>query len=203
MGGYGSGRQGGRVTIQGTASYVMNARLLRCLRPGTRGFGEIKWGDGFVARITLKASEYDASFELEHQTRSAREPTRQIRYQGRLTWTEPQFGGRRWWWCCPLSGQRCGRLYLPLGTNYFASRNAYRLAYQSQRETHSDRAMRRARKLHQRIGGDGEALGQFAPPKPIGMHQRTYERLVARWQAAEAQADHLFFQNVARRFGWN
>jgi len=172
MGGYGSGRQGGRVTIQGTASYVLNLRTLRGLRPGTRGFGNIKWADGFVAGLTFTAGEYDAYFELEHETRSTREPTRQVRYKVPLTWTEPQFGGRRWWWCCPISGRRCGCLYLPLGAIYFASRVTYRLAYQSQRETPSDRAWRKARKLHQRLGGDSEASGEYAPPKPKGMHWR-------------------------------
>jgi len=53
MGGYGSGRQGGRVTIQGTASYVLNASSLRGLRPGIRGYGNKKWGDGFVANLTF------------------------------------------------------------------------------------------------------------------------------------------------------
>lgn len=201
MGGYGSGRQGGRVTIQGTASYVLNANSLRGLRPGTRGFGNIKWGDGFAASLTFNVSEYDAYYELEHKTRSTWEPTRQVRYKVPLTWTEPRFGGRRWWWCCPLTGRRCGRLYLPLGASYFAGRETYRLAYQSQRETTPDRAMRKARKLHKRLGGDGEALGEFTPPKPKGMHRGTYERLVARWHAAEARADQLFAYEAARRFG--
>lgn len=202
MGGYGSGRQGGRGTIQGTASYILNSHALRGLRPGTRGSGNIIWGDGFVASLTFKVGEYDAHYELEHETRSTWKPTRQVHYKVPLTWTEPRFGGRRWWWCCPLSGRRCGCLYLPFGAKYFAGREAYRLAYQSQRETPSDRAMRKARKLHRRLGGDGLALGQFAPPKPKGMQWRTYERLVARWQAAEARADLLFFQSAARRFGW-
>ena len=49
--------------------------------------------------------------------------------------------------------------------------------------------MRKARKLHRALGGDGEGLGVEAPDKPKGMHWRTYERRVAAWIAAEEQAD--------------
>jgi hypothetical protein len=64
--------------------------------------------------------------------------------------------------------------------------------------------MRKARKLHRALGGDGEALGQDAPDKPKGMHWRTYERKVARWQAAEERADEAWLVSMAplsRRVG--
>lgn len=64
MGGFGSGRQGGRVTIQGTASYVLNARFLRGLRPGIKGSGDSEGNDGFVANITINVGQYDALADL-------------------------------------------------------------------------------------------------------------------------------------------
>ena len=64
----------------------------------------------------------------------------------RLT-TPGSFGGRRWWFRCPRSGRRIAKLYLPNGAIRFAGLKTYLLAYQSQRETPMDRALRRLRKL--------------------------------------------------------
>ena len=49
-------------------------------------------------------------------------------YTAGLTWTEVGFGGRRWWFSCPISG-RCATLYLPRGAQKFAAATTYRLAY--------------------------------------------------------------------------
>lgn len=65
---------------------------------------------------------------------------------------------------------------LYLGSRYFACRHCYRLAYASQRESASDRAMRRADKLRERLGWEPGILnGEGGKPK--GMRWRTYERL--------------------------
>jgi hypothetical protein len=55
--------------------------------------------------------------------------------------TPCQFGGSRWWWLCPATGRRVGKLYLPNGGTRFLSRGpgAYRLAYASQRHGRVDR----------------------------------------------------------------
>jgi len=50
---------------------------------------------------------------------------------------------------------------------HFWSRRAYELAYASQRETKFDRALRRARKLRLRLGGDPADDG--TPDKPPRM----------------------------------
>ena len=54
-----------------------------------------------------------------------------------LRYTEPQYGGRRWWFVCPLTRDRVAKLYLPPGQNRFASRRAYGLAYSSSRKSRS------------------------------------------------------------------
>jgi hypothetical protein len=75
----------------------------------------------------------------------------------------------------PAPDRRVRKLYLPLGGRHFWSRRAYRLAYASQRETVYDRAMRRARKLCLRLGGD-PADDEY-PHKPKRMRWTTYNRL--------------------------
>ena len=61
--------------------------------------------------------------------------------------------------------------------------------------------MRKARKLHRALGGDGQGLDGEAPDKPKGMHWQTYERRVAAWIAAEERADQVAAIWIGRRFG--
>jgi hypothetical protein len=93
-----------------------------------------------------------------------------------LEWTPCNFGGERPWFNCPGSG--CGRrvavLYGP--GRYFLCRHCYDLRYESQREDESHRAMRRAQKIRERLGGSANMMEPF-PEKPKGMHWKTYERL--------------------------
>src|SRR5262249_21329043 len=92
--------------------------------------------------------------------------------------TRPHFGGLRWWFVCPHLNRRVRKLYLPLGGRHFWSRRAYELVYASQRETKFDRALRRARKLRLRLGGD-PADDEY-PDKPPRMRWATYNRLMDR-----------------------
>ena len=44
-------------------------------------------------------------------------------------------GGRRWWFICPVTGKRVGKLYLPDGATHFAGRQAHDLTYTSCQES--------------------------------------------------------------------
>lgn len=58
--------------------------------------------------------------------------------------SDPQpFGGRRWWFVCPLTGRCVSALYLPPGAARFASRQAHGLSYQTQRLGAAARARER------------------------------------------------------------
>ena len=50
-----------------------------------------------------------------------------IEQEIRLTTTRLRFGGVRWWFICPHSGARVGRLHLPPGSSRFAARRAHGL----------------------------------------------------------------------------
>jgi hypothetical protein len=105
-----------------------------------------------------------------------------------LKWTECHFGVERPWFVCP--GDRCGRrvaiLYGP--GKYFLCRHCYDLRYESQREDKKDRALRRAQKIRQRLGGSANRMDPF-PERPKGMHHDTYMRLLLEHQ--EAEWEHL------------
>jgi hypothetical protein len=112
----------------------------------------------------------------------------EVREPVALTWTACNFGGERPWFICPGAG--CGRrvavLYGP--GRYFLCRHCYDLVYESQREDKMHRALRRAQKIREILGGSANMMKPF-PEKPKGMHWKTYERLW--WEHREAEMDQL------------
>ncbi len=115
-----------------------------------------------------------------------------VRESVSLDWTPCNFGGERPWFVCPgvVNGVRCGRrvaiLYGP--GKYFLCRHCYDLRYESQRENGTHRALRRAQKIRERLGGSANMTEPF-PEKPKGMHHDTYMRLF--WEHHEAETEQL------------
>ena len=61
-----------------------------------------------------------------------------------LTYTHPNYGGRRWWFKCPLvryeggvCGKRVAKLWLPPGQRYFGCSECHNLTYKSSLECHN------------------------------------------------------------------
>ena len=48
-------------------------------------------------------------------------------------------GGRRWWFICPVTGKRVGKLYLPAGATHFVGRQAHDLTYTSCQKSGRDK----------------------------------------------------------------
>lgn len=96
-----------------------------------------------------------------------------------LIYTNPHYGGKRWWFRCPNlhCARRVGILYL--GPE-MACRHCHRLAYGTQNESCPLRLLSKSQKIHMRLGGDGRAPGDNIPPKPKGMHWKTYHRYLNR-----------------------
>ena len=90
------------------------------------------------------------------------------------------YDGWRPWFHCPVAahGVSCGRRVAILygAGKYFACRHCYRLAYPSTREDAPSRALTKAQAIRVRLGGTANMLAPF-PPRPKGMHWRTYDRL--------------------------
>ena len=69
------------------------------------------------------------------------------------------------------------------------------IAYSSQFATVRDRALFSARHIHYRLGAKGRiTMDDQLPPKPKGMHWRTYDKLAARHQRYE-NVRRAIFQN--------
>jgi hypothetical protein len=202
MGGVGSGRPRGsrRQTVESCRWIDVN-RLHRegCLRRGwSGGWQWIRDGEK-VASIDLRA-EGDR-LHLSYRVRSHGGEWQDVNETVRLVRISCRFGGARPYFTCPgvVNGIACGRRVAKLygGGSYFVCRHCYRLSYASQSEGEWDRAVRRAGKIRQRLGGEPYARYVF-PKRPKGMWRRTYEGLRQRALATEMLADEAFERQAER-----
>jgi len=181
MGGFGSGRrQQGKDTTSDMQSLDIR-RLQRdgLLMPG-RAFNWNWSSNGKeVASIQMR-TEVDCVI-FNYRSRSNGGVWHPMEYPVYLEWTGCNLGGRRAWFLCPSQGC-CRRVAILYGGSVFSCRHCHKLAYQCQRETDDDRAMRRAGTIRRRLGW----VAGIANPKggkPKGMHWRTFERLKAEHDA--------------------
>lgn len=170
------------------------------IEPGSKTFGRVSWperpfhgqpavsylvtaelSDPLRGWIRLQLGAFDQWISLE---------------------TEPRnFGGRQWYFVCSSTDRRVSILWKPPGAARFLSRQGWgpRVAYASQFETWHDRACSRARAVRHRLGGSEYAgFGDELPPKPKGMHWRTYERKLDQIQANENACNLFLLQCIAR-----
>lgn len=180
MGGIGSGQyyRWGKRTNTDNASRLDINRMVKqgaIPRAGWRS-GSWIWSDkrtgeqsssiGYEANTTDK----DNSYLRVYYTIKGMD--KKMDYKIPIVRTQPNYGGERFWFICPVKGVRVSKLYLPYGGDMFASRQAYRLKYGSQSETFYDRALRKKWKLLAKFDDRYDF-----PMRPKGMHQKTYKRL--------------------------
>lgn len=196
MGGYGSGRRwGARDT---TSDYLrMDVRFMeRQGYLGAFGVGSLHWsrrGERF-ATINFR-SESDCVI-LSYKHRSRNDEWESLEYPVMLERTTCNYGGFRSWFLCPARG--CGKRVATLfGGRIFACRKCYGLAYESQRQPPHDRAAERAQKILSRLKAEEYTIFDSGPPRPKGMHFRTYERLRFQYCAARYQS----VMGIAQKLG--
>ena len=193
MGGYGSGRRGGRPTVESAPRLDIDSMMCwGAIRPGSHRVGGMRlhqlYGDDIDVKFESLVGDPENSWLcLRYSMTDYCSGEVKIDDKVYLAPTGPHFGGLRWWFVCPQLNRRVRKLCLPFGGRHFWSRRAYELAYASQRETKYDRALRRARKLRLRLGGD-PADDEY-PDKPPRMRWATYNRLLDKLRAADDVAD--------------
>jgi hypothetical protein len=177
---------GGRPTIERSITLDVRHLTRAGLAPGCQLSGQLQWtwpstGQP-VCQIEYRATLSNGNTGSLHLISVTRfdQLGRPVRTEGQtiqMVVTIPPYGGRRWWFLCPSTGQRAMKLHLPYDAWFFASRQAYRLGYAVQRESAPAQARRRARKARARIGGDPD-LTQRLPWKPKWVRWATYWRHV-------------------------
>ena len=155
MGGWGSGWQGSKkVTVE--RCLVLSVKELAragLLKPGCPS-GSWCWRSGNETVATVKLDlvidpdkgtiwlTHTAGGKLTHYTVS-------------LVTTVPHYGGRRWWFICPIKKIRAAKLYLPPGATGFASRRAHDLTYRSSQQSgRRERSAKFSRQLAERLRRD-------------------------------------------------
>lgn len=195
MGGSGSGRrQSGRNTT-GDMRALDIRRLQRdgLLTPG-QSFGW-NWSRNGEIRASVQIRTEAARVTLSYRSRNRDGEWVPMEYPVYLEWTRCTLGGQRVWFQCPARG--CGRRVAVLyGGSIFACRHCHKLAYECQRETEADRAMRRADTIRRRLGW-GAGIANPEGGKPKGMHWRTFGRLITEYYGF-ANAS---WQGMAERLG--
>lgn len=146
MGGSGSGWQDAKKNVVDDCIVLSIRELIRerALVPGSYRRGSLIWQHA--------GSEPYAKFEYDSELRLDGTGSLFLRYVGAgrqfchwvsLVSTVPQYGGRRWWFICPIKKIRSAKLYLPPGATQFASRLAHDLTYMSCQESGGDKRLRR------------------------------------------------------------
>jgi hypothetical protein len=170
-----------RVVEDGLTLNIDQLIRARGLIPGSRISGRIDWT---FRGQPAGAVQYDSQLALPNAylrlyftvSDPIRGESHSMEQEIRLATTRPRFGGARWWFICPHSGARVGRLHLPPGSTQFAARQAHGLRYACQSENTCQRATRRAWKLIARLGGRPDPY--FPPDKPRRMRWSTYTKAV-------------------------
>ena len=186
MGGFGSGRYGGR-PLTGQCLYLELGWMLKTGRAkdGAHIDNVLSWHCGGEESGSVRCSARMDQPECERLELSWRliSTGEQVRQTIDLDYTEPNYGGKRWWLVCPYQGTRANKLYLPSGGSKFASRQAYRLGYRSQRLTPADQTFERLFRLQRKLGSPEGWGGILLRPK--GMWRRTYDRHFEQWMDLE------------------
>jgi hypothetical protein len=113
------------------------------------------------------------------------------------------FGGRQWFFVCPVTGGLATVLWKPPGAMKFLSRQAWgrQVAYRSQFQGASDRAYLGKERIKARLIGDLDPDAWDLPPKPKWMRWETYKRYVERFDDYEEMLDNACIASVSKRMG--
>ncbi len=190
------GRYGGKVTADETKSIDINWLKRKGFRVPGRLY-TLSWrrnGEP-IGQIGMRAEH--ASIILEYRWREPGTEWEDITERILLTSTPCNFGGQRRWFLTPHCSRRVGKLF-GVGKR-FLCRHCYHLAYESQREDRYGRVLRKIQNIRTRLGGSSYLADPF-PPKPKGMHDSTYQRLVQEAEEAESEADGHFVQQFDRLY---
>jgi hypothetical protein len=155
MGGWGSGWQGPKkITVEECLALpVKDFTDFGAFKLGWRK-GVYSWRCGEEQVATL---EYSTSMSPEDGTLWLRHwvDGKFMHYTVSLVTTVPRYGGRRWWFICPIKKIRVAKLYLPPGATQFGSRKAHDLTYRSSQESGwRKRADKFCRRMACRLGVD-------------------------------------------------
>ena len=201
MGGWGSGRSGGRPVAEHCLRVELPWMLkTRRIIPGAHISSSLHWNCGGEPSGSINYEAIMDELGMERlilkYARGSGSDKESVRQEVRLVWTQPHYGGKRWWMICPYGGGRCSKLFLPGQGDRFASRKAWKVQYQSQRAIWHDKPFGRLQRLQRKLGcreGYDEWLY-----RPKGMWHRTFDRHLRDYDRINEQCDGIWAGMMAR-----
>jgi hypothetical protein len=191
MGGFGSGRPGYGYP---KAEHMKRLDIAHLERRGYLQGGPYRYswscGDEPAGDIVMLALA--SGLKLMYRARTADDEWQDVDELVPFIWTPMTFGGQRRWFTCLSCSRKCRVLF---GGRRFRCRRCRQVRYTSQSETGADRATRAMFKIVKRL--DPKESCNDLPAKPKGMHWRTYNRLVERYD----RYDNQWALEAMRRFG--
>ena len=168
-----------RVCLQHGLKLDLNVLIRKgTLRPGfITGPSLMQWTrSGAVAVITANLCDPETGW-LRYQTKGSDQ-------QITLVSCTRHFGGRQWYFVCPILNRRASVLWMPPGAKEFCSRQAWgrKVAYRTQFLSVYDRGHAGKAKIKARLIGELDPEDWELPPKPKWMRWRTYHRLAERFE---------------------
>ena len=111
-----------------------------------------------------------------------------------------RFGGRQWYFVCPLAKRPVSVVWKPEGAKEFCSRQAWgsQVAYLSQFGSLVDRAHLGKARVKARLVGISDPDELDLPPKPKFMRRDTYNRHVERYNSYQIVLDYLGSKVIAK-----
>jgi hypothetical protein len=102
------------------------------------------------------------------------------------------FGGKQWYFLCPVRHRPASVLWKPSGATRFCSRQTWgrQVAYQSQFNDATNRAHAGKQRIKSRLIADLNPDEWDLPPKPKWMRWKTYNSHVERFDRYEAELDY-------------
>ena len=176
MGGYGSGswwRYGSKATTE--SQHRIDIRWLKkhgYLHPDS--FGSLSWSRRGEQTGSIRYRMEEDRMILNYRHRPREGEWEDVEQAITFNRTSCNYGGHRTWFLCPRCWKRVAVLYG--AGKYFFCRHCYNLTYGCQQEGRSDRLMRKARKIRERLGAS-DNLSESILFKPKNMHQKTFDRL--------------------------
>lgn len=201
MGGYGSGRPGGKPKAEHLRSVDVN-RLYKAghLQPGHRGGWQ--WTRDGEQMATIGTKGDAGRLTLNYRITPNGDEPFDVTEPVTIDWLTCHFGNARPFFICPgvINGRACNRRVakLYLRQRYFLCRHCNRVTYACRSETPVDRMQRAANK--RRVAMGAEPGMESYVRKPKGMHWATYWRHMEKIEAADYAANVAFMQFFQRRF---
>lgn len=147
-------------------------------RPST---GRLSWSIGGHVHTQVGYISGPLGLMLHYQSSDSRPVEEFIPF----AFTGQHLGGQRAWFTCLHCGGRARILY---GGKHFRCRKCYRAVYPSQYTPFRVGKINKALKIRERLNSDPSfsSIDDPFPPKPKGMHWKTYESVITQLEVGAA-----------------